>query len=438
MSNLERYVDISIDKNTKAPTTASFNIPCIVGKFAANKTTVPFTRARAYADLAEMSVDGWSVKDAIYNAAMRIFSQARTVNGIVVGRWDTGDANLTAALTAIAAENNDWYGLYVVGSTTITITLSTALIAGNVISVVLNGTTVGPITYATSHASTMGALEDAIEAAFPGSTATTTGNALAIVLPGNDLSAVTTITGGASQPTSVNTWAQDTAGISAASAWTETQSRIFGWDSPDTTIAGSGTADIASTLKGLAYERTFGIVHKLPGEHACAAWIGKMFPKEVGSASWAYKELAGVTPDGFNGTEENNILGKNCSYYTRTAGMNHTFEGKTASGEFVDVIVGLDWIKARIKERIFGNRIGNDKVQMSDPGLQSEGAIIRSVLIEAEGRKILIAGSSSVVVPLYANIPDADKANRIATGYTFTAKIEGSIHRSVVRGTVTL
>jgi Protein of unknown function (DUF3383). len=72
-----------------------------------------FTRARVYGSVAEMASDGWTSSDAVYKIANAIFSQNPSVNKIVVGRKDSNDATVDAALNAIANENNDWYGIVV-------------------------------------------------------------------------------------------------------------------------------------------------------------------------------------------------------------------------------------------------------------------------------------------------------------------------------------
>ena len=63
--------------------------------------------------MAELYADGWRSTDAVYNIANAIFSQNPSVNKIVVGRKDSNDATIDAALNAIANENNDWYGIVV-------------------------------------------------------------------------------------------------------------------------------------------------------------------------------------------------------------------------------------------------------------------------------------------------------------------------------------
>ena len=110
---LKDIVEVNITRQTTSVAVAAFNVPLILSQFATNKTTTAFTRARVYGSVAEMASDGWASTDAVYKIANAIFSQDPSVNKIVVGRKDSNDATIDAALNAIANENNDWYGIVV-------------------------------------------------------------------------------------------------------------------------------------------------------------------------------------------------------------------------------------------------------------------------------------------------------------------------------------
>lgn len=110
---LKDIVNVNITRETTSVAVAAFNVPLILSTFATSKTTTAFGRARVYGSLAELSDDGWASTDAVYKMAQAIFSQNPTVNKIVVGRADSGDADVAASLNAIAGENNSWYGLLV-------------------------------------------------------------------------------------------------------------------------------------------------------------------------------------------------------------------------------------------------------------------------------------------------------------------------------------
>lgn len=67
-------------------------------------------RIRYYTTTAEIDADTDLDDAPTIAAAKAALAQSRRVQRVAVGRWDTGDTNIGAALTAISAANDDWYG----------------------------------------------------------------------------------------------------------------------------------------------------------------------------------------------------------------------------------------------------------------------------------------------------------------------------------------
>ena len=108
-------VNINITRQTTSVSVAAFNVPLILSTFASGASGTPstFTRAKSYGSPKALEDDGWSTTGVVYKMANAIFSQNPTVNRIVVGRADSGDATVAASLNAICDEENSWYGLVV-------------------------------------------------------------------------------------------------------------------------------------------------------------------------------------------------------------------------------------------------------------------------------------------------------------------------------------
>ena len=108
-------VNINITRQTTSVSVAAFNVPLILSTFASGASGTPstFTRTKSYGSVKALEDDGWSTTGAVYKMANAIFSQNPTVNRIVVGRADSGDASVAASLNAICDEENSWYGLVV-------------------------------------------------------------------------------------------------------------------------------------------------------------------------------------------------------------------------------------------------------------------------------------------------------------------------------------
>lgn len=347
---LKDIVEVNITRQTTSVAVAAFNVPLILSTFATSKTEPAFTRARVYGSVAEMASDGWASTDAVYKIANAIFSQNPSVNKIVVGRKDSGDASIDAALNAIANENNDWYGVVV----------DQAMVAN----------------------------------------------------------------------------------FADVASWVETAKKfaIF-WITDVNAYDASKSTDLASVLKLANRNRSAVVWHATPtggADYPDAAWMGEGFPYEPGTSTWAYKTLNGVTPDTLLASQETALKGKNCNYYTTVGGVSITQEGKVASGEYIDIIIGTDWIEARLREAVYSALVNNRKIPYDDTGIAMIEGLVKGVLNEAASKGILQVDSIAVTVPKYADIPQADKLARKLPDVKFSALYQGAIHSVTINGTISV
>ena len=347
---LKDIVEVNITRQTTSVAVAAFNVPLILSQFATNKTTTAFTRARVYGSVAEMASDGWTSTDAVYKIANAFFSQNPSVNKIVVGRKDSNDATVDAALNAIANENNDWYGIVV------------------------------------------------------------------------DQSLVSS--------------------FADVASWVETAKKfaIF-WITDVNAYDPSKSTDLASVLKLANRNRSAVVWHATPAggaDYPDADWMGEGFPYEPGTSTWAYKTLNGVTPDTLLASQETALKNKNCNYYMIVGGVSITQEGKVASGEYIDIIIGTDWIEARLREAVYSALVNNRKIPYDDTGIAMIEGLVKGVLNEAASKGILQADSIAVTVPKYADIPQADKLARKLPDVKFSALYQGAIHSGTINGTLSV
>lgn len=356
MSELDNVVKLTISRQSTGLSSASFGSFAIVSEFAANKTTVAFERIREYADLAEMTTDGWSASDKEYKAAQKVFSQNPSLTSIKIGR-KTPDAEAvetwTAALTAIEGIDSEWYCFILIST---------------------------------------------VEA-----------------------------------------------DLKEAAAWAETATKIFFYSSKAVGIKdGAVTNDIASFMKSQNYDRTVSIYHTADQDDATApsfiesALPGSCLPFAPGSQTWAYKTLAGVASYKLTSGEKTAIENKNCNTYIAISGVDVTQYGVVASGEYIDVIRGLDWLEARIKENVFSAFINGRKIPYTDAGIKSIALRVSTVLQEAVRAGVLAQGSVVVTVPTVSQIPEADRIARNLPDVSFTARLAGAIHNVSISGTVTV
>jgi len=440
--NLDDIVHSSITRQTAVASLPGFGVPAILAQFATTKTTTAFGRYRYYGTPAELLADGWLATDSVYLAALAMFSQNPRAPRIMVGRIDTGDASVAASGDAIRAAQDDWYAFEVVGNRGIEFTLSTDLIADNSIASSINGITVAPVVYGSTHAATMDAWATAIETALgAGTVATVSGDVMSVVKPGTDLNVGTcVVTLGASQPTVVTAYPLDATKTKAWMAWAETVVKDYGFQDSDPRMLAantgvSGTASLSEYAKLSSYKRTFSVYHADHTEYAMSAWIGRELPQPVGSKLWAFTNLSGVIADNLTTGEVTNLRAKNTNFYTTTANYSHTYAGVQADGNQIDQLRGLDWLNSNIKVAVF-NLMASTKLTITDRGYNTLYGTVLGQLARAESQGVLVPGSSTVQIPLAANVPAEDKAAGIMSGTTWDSLLQIGALEVVITGTV--
>lgn len=436
--NIDQIVQVNITRTSAVATLPGFGVPGIIAQFA-SKAAFP-TRTKFYASVAEMTAD--ALPASVLAAGTKVFAQSPKVPRLLVGRLDSGDASMAAGLDAIRGEQDDWYAFTVVGHRSIKFVLSDDMVSGNVLTSSINGVSVSPITWATSHAATMAAWETAIESAIAGSTATVSGREMTVTLLGTDLNIGTfSIAGGSTVPTATITYPLDATKTKAIMAWTETQKKIYIFsDSDPATYAAdtnnAGTACLAEFAKLNSYERTSVVFHALGAEYIAAAWMGKELPYDPGTRTWALKNLSGVTPDALTLSQDGLIRGKNANTYSTTAGFSHTYAGTCAKAStYIDDIRGIDWFTSTSQLSQFNLLGTSGKIPMTDPGIQLVVNALKGDLALAEQRGVFAPGWE-VTFPAAKDISAEDRAARRLTGITFSATLAGAVHSIIITGSV--
>jgi len=167
-----------------------------------------------------------------------------------------------------------------------------------------------------------------------------------------------------------------------------------------------------------------------------AAWAGGMLPRDPGSATWAYKQLAGVGADSWTASERTAIEAYGGNHYATEAAVAITRPGKAFGGEWIDVVRGLDWLQAQLEEHLFALLVNSPKLPYTDVGVGQIVSEVRAVLKIAEARGVLDSGWSVTALAV-ADQDTLDRAARILRDVEFSARLAGAIHTINIVGTVT-
>lgn len=353
---------------------------------------------------------------------------AGSISAIVNGRTITQafstdlDGTLTAIASSIAADVDVDTAAYTAGTNTLVVTPLTGKAVG--IEFVLTGIT-GTMTYAITATELSETYATALSAALDVST---------------DFYGVTAAT-------------RTIAKQQVVADWAETHKVICGLGSADDNIVdqadGTDTTSIAYYIKSMSYERSFVIYTKTAAtEGVEAAYLSALLPNDPGTYTAMFKTLAGITVDSLTDTKQVNAHAKYCNTYESIGGVNITREGKVGSGEYIDIVIFIDWLTARITESVFATMAAQKKIPMTDAGILSIKSALQQPLKIGQDRGGISPtafddtnvqiGGYKIIVPRLQDISTADKTARLLDNVKFTAWLAGAIHKTKITGTVTL
>ena len=446
MTNLASIVDVVISRETQAPSRQGFGSLAFVSEDAVFQE-----RIKVYSSLSDVQNDALAGDDSV-RAATRYFSQTNRPTAFYVIKKGTDLAHVQ------------------------TLTFDADFVTGNSIASTVNAVPLSAVAFNTDHATTIAALATALQgAAAIASAIVNPSNNRQIIITGaavNTLVAITgvVVTGGASQPVGtlattqypdavativesivaaqldnddwygLGIYSRAEADILAVAADAEAKFKQFFWASNDSDILTTATDDIGSLMQDLGYDRSTGLYHADADGSANdpfpeLAWVGEQYPKDPGSTTWKFKSLNGVAVSSLNNTQITNAQSKNVNVYVSVAQLSITQEGVTASGEYVDVIRGSDFITARIREEVFGVLANSEKVPYTNAGVAMLEGAVDSVLRLSTNRNILAADPAYVIttVPV-SQVLTTDKASRFYDGLSFEGTLSGAIHKTRIRG----
>ncbi len=239
------------------------------------------------------------------------------------------------------------------------------------------------------------------------------------------------------------------ADILAAAEYIETQKKIFIAASADSNVPTTATGDVMSQLKDFGYDRTGLFYTEASGNAALgpdAGWAGGQLPQTPGASTWKFKQLDGIDPDDFSSSERTRlignppagIVGKNANIYETVGGVNITEEGWMASGRFIDVTIGLDWLESEIQANIYDLLVGNPKLPYTDQGAAAlQGAVITAIKQGIANGLIDGQTAYSVTVDPVLDVSAANRASRYYPNVSFDCRFSGAFHFVKVTGRVT-
>lgn len=438
MANIDRLVDVQISLNTAGIAVSNFSDMIFVAPHVLSLSRVmAVTAADQLLDL------GARPSDAVYRAAQAFFSQGRHPAKLFVGRRQAKSVAVSVDKAVKGAE----YRLTVAwkdGADTVTRSVS------------LTAADETPAQIAQSLQTALAGISGAqAEAALSGNVLTVshkTGGAFTVKTGANmSIGAAQSDEDWADVLAAIrresNDWyglaiySREEADVLAAAAWAETNHKLFGTASSAANITdGSADNDLLSRLKTKGYAYTFALYHtQAAAEYPEAALMAERFTYYPGSETWANVKLNGITADKLPEGDVLTVQNKNGSTFETFGSFAVSQGGKTAAGEWIDVIRFRDWLKATMQADVaFALINAGGKIPYTDKGIQiianamqqslalgvRRGGIAEEELDENNN----VIPSYRITYPKASEISPNRKASRVLQDIGGAARLAGAVH----------
>lgn len=157
-----------------------------------------------------------------------------------------------------------------------------------------------------------------------------------------------------------------------------------------------------------------------------AALVGEIGGLEPGSYTVNNLTLKGLTPYELSDLDIKGIHNLGGITFILAAGDGVCSEGKVASGEYIDIVDGNDYIKQQLEyqtQKVFNNNL---KVPYTDVGIALLESAAIGVMQDAQNKGIV--DEYTVKYMLRENVSVADRAARNYFGGSISYTMQGAIH----------
>lgn len=186
-------------------------------------------------------------------------------------------------------------------------------------------------------------------------------------------------------------------------------------------------------------------------EEPDASYTGNVAPFYPNSVTWKFKRPQNGNAASSEGTElislpqltesERDLLLENhVNFLTEEYKRQYVKDGTCLDGEFIDVVLGADWIAKRMRDLLYDILLTNANINYGDDGFSIIGTAVLQALDEAVDLNIIArdseskAGVYTVVIPKYEDSTDEQRRNRVMPDITWEALLSGAVHQVKTKG----
>ena len=184
------------------------------------------------------------------------------------------------------------------------------------------------------------------------------------------------------------------------------------------------------------------VIYSENSEHADAAWIGAVGPWYPQAVTWKFKMPVGISVPDLKASEITLLEQNNINFVTNEYKKNYIKNGCCTDGEWIDAILGKDWIAITMREKLYDIFMNNPIIPYTDSGFATVAAGVFETLDEATGYGIIAANAESgagiynVTVPKRSSATDQQAALRQMPDIPWEAQLAGAVHGIKIKGTL--
>ncbi len=192
---------------------------------------------------------------------------------------------------------------------------------------------------------------------------------------------------------------------------------------------------------------------KFIDEEPDASYTGNVAPFYPKNVTWKFKRPQDGNAPTSAGTKlislpklkerERDELDENhVNYLTEEYKRQYVKEGVCLNGEFIDIVIGGDWIAKRMRDLLYDILLTNANINYGDDGFGLVATAVLQALAEAadESHNIVArdqeskSGIFTVNIPKYAESTDEQRRNRVMPDITWEALLSGAVHQVKTKG----
>ena len=186
-------------------------------------------------------------------------------------------------------------------------------------------------------------------------------------------------------------------------------------------------------------------------EEPDASYTGNVAPFYPNSVTWKFKRPQDGNAAASAGTklislpkltegERDQLLENHVNFLTEEYKHQYVKNGTCLDGEFIDVVLGGDWIAKRMRDLLYDILLENANINYDDAGFGLIATAVLQALSEAVDLNIIAVDAESksgvftVVIPKYEDSTEDQRRSRTMPDITWEALLSAAIHQVKTKG----